>query len=341
MSRMLHSKLNTVSPLHWSLQDVNFQKCEHATPSGKEPEPMPSVSGMSEVAACRLSPIADDPSALSSPTSSPTSSVTLSVCSLDARCSSQLLYCTTILFKAMNHLVKNVYFFCLLFVYYFDYITVQYYTADCISWVPRLILLDFGTNWTYQCSLGIELICMYRNYCDVWTYNWMWGWEHQSTKSSQYLDPEKDQQGRARNRVSVTELRGSRQEMDDHVKWPWLKHSWSHPSLPQLLVHFLLLLSQNPAPYQPQRQNDLSFGPRKCRSCTCLLLYSQLLSTILYFRSCHISHIYWTFLTNHHFLQHTILSHVEKQYCCRFFLSLRMAAIRVFFSEVLCKESFS
>ena len=70
MSRMLHSKLNTVSPLHWSLQDVNFQKCEHESPSGKEPEPMPSMSGMSEIA----TPVADDPSALSSPNTSPTSS---------------------------------------------------------------------------------------------------------------------------------------------------------------------------------------------------------------------------------------------------------------------------
>ena len=60
-----------------------------------------------------------------------------------------------------------MFIFCLLFVYYFDYITVQYYTADCISWVPRLILLDFGTNWTYQCSLGIELICMWGTYCIV------------------------------------------------------------------------------------------------------------------------------------------------------------------------------
>ena len=48
----------------------------------KEPEPMPSVSGMSEIAACPLSPIADDPSALPSPTSSPYSS--LLACSLDA-----------------------------------------------------------------------------------------------------------------------------------------------------------------------------------------------------------------------------------------------------------------
>ena len=42
--------------------------------SSKEPEPVPSTSGMSEITACRLSPIADDPSALPSPTSSPSSS---------------------------------------------------------------------------------------------------------------------------------------------------------------------------------------------------------------------------------------------------------------------------
>ena len=40
----------------------------------KEPEPVPSVSGVSESAACPPSPIADDPSALPSPTSSPSSS---------------------------------------------------------------------------------------------------------------------------------------------------------------------------------------------------------------------------------------------------------------------------
>ena len=42
--------------------------------SSKEPEPVPSMSGMSEIAACPPSPIADDPSALPSPTSSPPSS---------------------------------------------------------------------------------------------------------------------------------------------------------------------------------------------------------------------------------------------------------------------------
>ena len=42
--------------------------------SSKEPEPVPPTSGVSEIAACPPSPIADDPSALPSPTSSPSSS---------------------------------------------------------------------------------------------------------------------------------------------------------------------------------------------------------------------------------------------------------------------------
>ena len=42
--------------------------------SSKEPETVPSTSGVSEIAACPPSPIADDPSPLPSPTSSPSSS---------------------------------------------------------------------------------------------------------------------------------------------------------------------------------------------------------------------------------------------------------------------------
>ncbi|XP_054946389.1 nuclear autoantigen Sp-100 isoform X5 [Physeter macrocephalus] len=42
--------------------------------SSKEPEPVPSASGVSEIAACPPSPIADDPSALPSPPSCPSSS---------------------------------------------------------------------------------------------------------------------------------------------------------------------------------------------------------------------------------------------------------------------------
>ena len=43
----------------------------------------------------------------------------------------------------------------------------QYYIADCVSWVPRLILLNLGTNWTYEHTLRMELVHMYRTYCNL------------------------------------------------------------------------------------------------------------------------------------------------------------------------------
>ncbi|KAJ8777715.1 hypothetical protein J1605_014368 [Eschrichtius robustus] len=52
----------------------HFSKGVERIESSKEPEPVPSMSGVSEIAACPLSPIADDPSALPSPTSSLSSS---------------------------------------------------------------------------------------------------------------------------------------------------------------------------------------------------------------------------------------------------------------------------
>ena len=64
-------RINTISPLHMNFQVANFQRCERAFAC---PEPVPSTSGVSEVAACPPSPIADHLSALPSPTSSPSSS---------------------------------------------------------------------------------------------------------------------------------------------------------------------------------------------------------------------------------------------------------------------------
>ena len=64
----------TVSPLQTSLQVANLQKYEHACGSNKEPEPVPSTTGVSEIAACPPSPITNDPSAPPSPTSSLSSS---------------------------------------------------------------------------------------------------------------------------------------------------------------------------------------------------------------------------------------------------------------------------
>ena len=38
-------------------------------------------------------------------------------------------------------------------------LTVQYYITDCVSWVPRLTLLDLQTNWTYEHScVGVVVI---------------------------------------------------------------------------------------------------------------------------------------------------------------------------------------
>ena len=52
----------------------HFFKTVYRIESSKEPESVPSMSGVSEIVACPPSPIADDPSALPSPTSSPSSS---------------------------------------------------------------------------------------------------------------------------------------------------------------------------------------------------------------------------------------------------------------------------
>ena len=62
-------------------------------------------------------------------------------------------------------MVDITHFVCLLFMYYlcekyYKPITVQYCIADCISWVPRLTLLDLQTNWTYECTVRRELVCM-------------------------------------------------------------------------------------------------------------------------------------------------------------------------------------
>ena len=109
------------------------------------------MTGVSEMAACPPSPVADDPSSLTSPTSSPSArqSPFLPVHSMPAP-GYQLLYCTAELFKVLCCQIKSVFFiFVCLFVIYHLYkkcynpITVQYYIVDCVSWVPRLTLLDF------------------------------------------------------------------------------------------------------------------------------------------------------------------------------------------------------
>ena len=55
---------------HW----IVLFKTDDRIDSSEEPEPVPSTSGVSETAACSLSLIVNDPSALPSPTSFPSSS---------------------------------------------------------------------------------------------------------------------------------------------------------------------------------------------------------------------------------------------------------------------------
>ena len=104
-------------------------------------EPVPSVSGVSEIAACPPSPIADDPSALPSPTSSlsPSQSLFVLVHLMPAPACPILLkalFCKGVLFF-VSVCVKSI--ICLL-----EYSII--YTI--ISWIPQLTLLDSEIHLT-------------------------------------------------------------------------------------------------------------------------------------------------------------------------------------------------
>ena len=62
----------------------------------------------------------------------------------------QVLCWTSVIFKVLYCKIKNGFFiFCVCFLCmysmcekYYEPIEVQYYRTDCVSWVPRLTLLD-------------------------------------------------------------------------------------------------------------------------------------------------------------------------------------------------------
>ena len=61
--------------------------------------------------------------------------------------------------------LKVFFIFCVCFYLLFMWkyskpTTEQYYIANCVSWVPRLTLLDLWINTTYKCALWMELIHM-------------------------------------------------------------------------------------------------------------------------------------------------------------------------------------
>ena len=83
-------------------------------------------------------------------------------------------HCTVLLYFSRYCTVrlKTFLFLCLSFMYYlcekyYEYIIVQYYIADCVSWVPRLTLLALWTIWTYEKALRMELAPIYGTYCTI------------------------------------------------------------------------------------------------------------------------------------------------------------------------------
>ena len=84
---------------------------------------------------------------------------------LDATCCTVPLYFSrscTVRLKMLSSFFVFV-FLCIMYYLcekYYKPITVDYYIADCVSWVPRLTLLDLRRNWTYERALGKGLVPM-------------------------------------------------------------------------------------------------------------------------------------------------------------------------------------
>ena len=86
---------------------------------------------------------------------------------LFTRCQPLDASCTAPLFFSRYCAVRLKMFFSIFCVFFhvlceksYKPITGQYYTADCVSWVRRLILLNLRTNWPYKHALRMEHICM-------------------------------------------------------------------------------------------------------------------------------------------------------------------------------------
>ena len=107
-------------PVHHQLPELTqtHVKWVDRAESSKEPEPVPSVSSVSDIAACP--PLfADDPSALPSPTLSLLQSVTLLACPLDASPSVPgAARCCTVLLYFLRYCTVRLKCFIFVFVFY-------------------------------------------------------------------------------------------------------------------------------------------------------------------------------------------------------------------------------
>ena len=145
------SVLNIVSPLHTNLQVVNFQRCERAFHQHQAWVKLQLALRLLLLTILQLYHL---PPPLLPPVSN--SSCLFTRCQpLYASCCTVLLY-----FPKMFSLFFVCFFMYYLCEKYYKPITVRYYIADCVNWVPRLTLFDLRTNWTYERALRTELVCM-------------------------------------------------------------------------------------------------------------------------------------------------------------------------------------
>ena len=112
-------RTHTISPLPKNLQFANSQRCERASGSRREPEPLPSAS---EIAVFLLTPTAHSPPSLPSCTSSLFQSVTPLACSLFA---SPCMPSVVLLFSSRCCILRFKIF--LFFVLFFSYYLCEKY----------------------------------------------------------------------------------------------------------------------------------------------------------------------------------------------------------------------
>ena len=112
--RKIAAAIQNAIQLYYVIYDEKVRATTQTSGSSKEPGPVPSTSGVSEIAACLPSPITGDPSALPSLPPLPPASGTLACSLLMPAPVCQLLYCASGLFKVSHCKITNVFFiFCL------------------------------------------------------------------------------------------------------------------------------------------------------------------------------------------------------------------------------------
>ena len=147
----------TISCLHMNMQVLNFQRYEHAFCQHQTGVKWQLALHLLSLLILQFYHL---PPPLPSPVSNPAFLVTWH----------QPVYapCCTVRWFSKHCTVRFKMFYLFLWVFkvyslcekYYKPITAQYYIANCVRWVPRLTLLDLGTNWTYEHALGMEFVCM-------------------------------------------------------------------------------------------------------------------------------------------------------------------------------------